>query len=87
MTIIYFLFQDVDFTTSDHSFSNPPTNTSLPITQTPQFTVVDYDQVDKLIKENPQNDFNIDLTDLFVDPPIITTTEPAEIRKFGISDL
>ena len=87
MIIIYFSFQDVDFTTSDHSSTNPPTTTSLPINQKPQFTIVDYDQVDELIKENRQDDFNIDLTDLFVEPPIITTTEPAEIRKFGFRDI
>ena len=74
-------FQDVDFTNSDHSHSNPPKDTGLAITQTPHFTVVNYDQVDEIIKENSNDDFNIDLTDLFVDAPVSTTTEPAEIRK------
>ena len=40
--------------------------------------------MDELIKENRQDEFNIDLTDLFVDSTLTTTTEPAEIRKSEI---
>ena len=45
-----------------------------------QFTVVDYDQVDEIIKEHKEDKFHIDLTDLFVDAPAPSSTEPTEIR-------
>ena len=48
-----------------------------------QFTVVDYDQVDEIIKEHKEDKFHIDLTDLFVDAPVApapSSTEPTEIR-------
>ena len=47
-----------------------------------QFTVVDYDQVDEIIKQHKEDKFHIDLTDLFVDAPAPSSTEPTEIRYF-----
>ena len=47
-----------------------------------QFTVVDYDQVDDIIKQHKEDKFHIDLTDLFVDAPAPSSTEPTEIRYF-----